>query len=112
MKKWAVIGSVVLALVALAANGRLWASPLLRVGLDNDAVRVVTIAVQALDGLGERAQAIGRAEAALEIREAIEDPNAGKVRETLAEWRGDGSTGSPRAGEGTAARVEARAPTA
>jgi tetratricopeptide (TPR) repeat protein len=42
----------------------------------------------ALDKLGERDQAIASAEAALEIREQIEDPNAAKVREQLAEWRG------------------------
>jgi tetratricopeptide (TPR) repeat protein len=42
----------------------------------------------ALDKLGKRAQAIPRAEAALKIREAIEDPNAAKVRTALAEWRG------------------------
>jgi tetratricopeptide (TPR) repeat protein len=37
--------------------------------------------------LGDRAQAIARAEAALRIREAIDDPNAAKVRAALAEWR-------------------------
>ena len=41
----------------------------------------------ALDELGERDQAIANAEAALEILEQIEDPNAGKVRAALAEWR-------------------------
>jgi hypothetical protein len=40
-----------------------------------------------LDQLGERAQAIQLAEQALIIREQIEDPNAAKVREQLAEWR-------------------------
>ena len=40
-----------------------------------------------LDKLGERAQAIARAEDALQIYETIEDPNAAKVRTTLAEWR-------------------------
>jgi hypothetical protein len=40
-----------------------------------------------LDVLGDRRQAIDRAEAALQIREAIEDPNAAKVRAKLAEWR-------------------------
>ena len=40
-----------------------------------------------LDKLGESAQAIARAEAALNIYEAIEDPNAAKVRQQLAEWR-------------------------
>jgi tetratricopeptide (TPR) repeat protein len=42
----------------------------------------------AFDILGERTEAIGRAEAALRIHEAIEDPNADKVRAALAEWRG------------------------
>ena len=37
--------------------------------------------------LSDRAQAIARAEAALRIYEAIEDPNAAKVRAALAEWR-------------------------
>jgi tetratricopeptide (TPR) repeat protein len=41
----------------------------------------------ALDKLGERAQAIARAEAALKILEQIENPNAAKVRQQLAEWR-------------------------
>ena len=41
----------------------------------------------ALDQLGERAQAIANAEAALKIFEQIEDPNAAKVRKQLAEWR-------------------------
>ena len=41
----------------------------------------------ALDKLGDRAQAIARAEAALRIREAIEDPRGAKVRARLAEWR-------------------------
>jgi len=45
----------------------------------------------ALDKLGDRAQAITRAEAALRIREAIEDPNAAKVRARLAEWRKAGA---------------------
>jgi tetratricopeptide (TPR) repeat protein len=38
--------------------------------------------------LGVQAEAINRAAAALTIYEAIEDPNAAKVRATLAEWRG------------------------
>jgi tetratricopeptide (TPR) repeat protein len=38
--------------------------------------------------LGDRAEAITRAEAALKIYEAIEDPSAAKVRAKLAEWRG------------------------
>lgn len=42
------------------------------------------------DKLGDRAQAIAHAEAALKIREEIEDPNAAKVREALAIWRGAG----------------------
>ena len=41
----------------------------------------------ASDKLGERVQAITRAEAALKILEAIEDPNAAKVRAKLGEWR-------------------------
>ncbi|MGH9848776.1 MAG: ATP-binding protein, partial [Blastocatellia bacterium] len=41
-----------------------------------------------LDELGERAQAIALAEAALAIHEAIEDPWTEKVRQQLAEWRG------------------------
>ena len=41
----------------------------------------------ALDKLGERAQAIARAEAALKIYEQIEDPNTARVRQQLAEWR-------------------------
>jgi len=36
---------------------------------------------------GDHAQAIARAEAALRIHEAVEDPGAGKVRTRLAEWR-------------------------
>jgi len=44
----------------------------------------------ALDGLGERGQAIANAKAALGIFEQIEDPAAGKVRDRLAEWRGQG----------------------
>ena len=42
----------------------------------------------ALDQLGERATAIDSAEDALAIFEAIEDPNAAMVGETLAQWRG------------------------
>ena len=42
----------------------------------------------ASEKLNDRAQAITRAEAALKIYEAIEDPNAAKVRAELAEWRG------------------------
>jgi hypothetical protein len=41
----------------------------------------------ALNKLGEQAQAILRAEAALNIFEVIENPNAAKVRAKLAEWR-------------------------
>ena len=41
------------------------------------------------DSLGNRPEAIARAVAALAIYEAIEDPNAAKVRATLAEWRGE-----------------------
>jgi tetratricopeptide (TPR) repeat protein len=44
----------------------------------------------ALDKLGDGTQAITRATAALEIYEAIEDPNAAQVRAALAEWRGQG----------------------
>lgn len=39
--------------------------------------------------LGNRAEAISRGEAALKIYEAIEHPNAAKVRAQLAQWRGD-----------------------
>ena len=42
----------------------------------------------AFDKLGDRAQAIARAEAALRIFEAIEDPRTAKVRAQLAQWRG------------------------
>jgi tetratricopeptide (TPR) repeat protein len=45
----------------------------------------------ALEKLGDRAQAIARAEAALRIFEAIEDPNATKVRAALAKWRKAGA---------------------
>ena len=41
----------------------------------------------ALDQLGERAQAIAHAEAALKIYEQIEDRRADEVRKELAEWR-------------------------
>jgi tetratricopeptide (TPR) repeat protein len=44
----------------------------------------------ALDKIGDRLQAIAYAEAALKIYEQLEDPYAAKVRETLAEWRGQG----------------------
>ncbi len=44
----------------------------------------------AFDLLGEKAEAIRRAEAALQIREAIEAPDAAKVRTTLAKWRAEG----------------------
>ena len=40
-----------------------------------------------LDQLGERAQAIQRAEQALTIFEQIEDPRAAEVRAKLAAWR-------------------------
>ncbi len=42
----------------------------------------------AFDQLGDREQAIARAEAALRIYEAIEDPNAANVRTQLTKWRG------------------------
>ncbi len=42
----------------------------------------------ALDKLGNRDEAIARADESLRIREEIEDPRAPKVREQLAEWRG------------------------
>jgi len=38
--------------------------------------------------IGDRAEAIARAEAALNIYEAIEDPNAAKVHAQLEEWKG------------------------
>lgn len=41
----------------------------------------------ALDRMGDRAEAIPNAEAAFKILEEIEDPNAAKVRQQLAEWR-------------------------
>ncbi|MEW6208875.1 MAG: tetratricopeptide repeat protein [Acidobacteriota bacterium] len=41
------------------------------------------------DKLGERARAIEYAEAALRIFEEIESPHAEKVRNQLAEWRGE-----------------------
>jgi len=40
-----------------------------------------------LDALGEKAQAIENAEAALKIFEKIESPEIEKVREQLSEWR-------------------------
>ena len=43
----------------------------------------------ALDQLGDRPAAIARAEAALKIYEAIESPNASRVRDQLAKWRGE-----------------------
>lgn len=43
-----------------------------------------------LNALGKRNEAIAHAEAALEIYEQIEHPEATKVREQLAEWRGQG----------------------
>jgi hypothetical protein len=46
----------------------------------------------ALDKLGERTQAIAHAETALKIFEAIEDPNAGKVREQLEGGRRHSTT--------------------
>jgi tetratricopeptide (TPR) repeat protein len=42
-----------------------------------------------LRSLGERAKAIAPAEAALEIFEQIESPNAAKARAALAQWRGE-----------------------
>ena len=45
----------------------------------------------ALEKLGDRAQAISQVEAALRIFEAIEDPNAPRVRAQLAEWRKAGA---------------------
>ncbi len=44
----------------------------------------------AYDQLGERDRAIPLAEAALQIYEQIEDPNAEKVRRKLAQWRAEG----------------------
>jgi tetratricopeptide (TPR) repeat protein len=46
----------------------------------------------AVDELGDREKAIALAEASLKIREEIEDPNASKVREQLAYWRGQAGT--------------------
>ena len=45
----------------------------------------------ALEQIGNRAQAIARAEAALRIYEAIEDPNAAQVRAALTAWRKAGT---------------------
>jgi len=47
-------------------------------------------AALAYEVLGERDLALSHADLALAIYEAIEDPNAAKVRATLAEWRGPG----------------------
>jgi tetratricopeptide (TPR) repeat protein len=44
----------------------------------------------ALDKLDDRTQAINRASAALQIFEAIEEPNAAKVSATLGKWRTQG----------------------
>jgi len=41
-----------------------------------------------LEQMNDLTQAIQRAEAALKIFQAIEDPNAAKVLEQLATWRG------------------------
>ena len=41
----------------------------------------------AWEQLGDRAQAIVCVQAALVIRDQIEDPNAAKVRQQLAEWK-------------------------
>lgn len=43
----------------------------------------------ALDTVGEREKAIVSAEAALKIYEAIEDPNEGRVRRGLEEWKAE-----------------------
>lgn len=43
-----------------------------------------------LNTLDDHAQAIARAEAALNIVDPIEDPNAAKVRAKLEEWKGRG----------------------
>ena len=45
-----------------------------------------------LSKLADRAQAIANAQAALKIFEEIEDPNADKVRQQLAEWKGESPT--------------------
>jgi hypothetical protein len=42
---------------------------------------------RALDRLGDRKKAIEHAEAALKIKERIEDPTAARVRKQLEEWR-------------------------
>ena len=54
---------------------------------------ILTNTADELWKLGERAEAIARAEAALRIFEATEDPNAAELRAELAEWRKAG-TGS------------------
>ena len=48
---------------------------------------------RALNALGEREQAIALAEAALEIYEQLESPNAEVVRARLAEWSGEATEG-------------------
>jgi tetratricopeptide (TPR) repeat protein len=48
----------------------------------------------ALNKLGQRAQAIERAEAALAIFEAIEDTYADKVRRRLEKWRAAPQSGT------------------
>jgi tetratricopeptide (TPR) repeat protein len=48
---------------------------------------------RALDALDDRSKAIAYAEAALEISERIESPNAIKMRAQLAEWRGEATGG-------------------
>jgi tetratricopeptide (TPR) repeat protein len=45
-----------------------------------------------VDSLGDRVRAIALAEAALKIYQAIESPYAERVRNQLAEWRGQGGT--------------------
>ncbi|MGP8198876.1 MAG: tetratricopeptide repeat protein [Limisphaerales bacterium] len=47
----------------------------------------------ALDKLDGRTQAIARADAALQIFEAIEDPTAAQVRAMLEQWKGDRGNG-------------------
>ena len=46
----------------------------------------------AWEDLGDRAQAIAGAEDALSLFERIEDPNAAKVRQRLAEWQASEGT--------------------
>jgi tetratricopeptide (TPR) repeat protein len=58
-----------------------------KIGDQRGEANSLTNSALVLHSLGDRAQAIHRAEVAIKIFEAIEDPNAAKVRAKLAEWR-------------------------